>query len=49
MSEVNLVRVMYTVICFLFFMVVLGIAYYGKFKANYDEEGRRIIDDDDSV
>lgn len=49
MSEVNLVRIMYTVICFLFFMVVLAIAYYGKFKKHYDEEGQRIIDDDDSA
>ena len=48
MSDVNLVRTMYTVICFVFFMLVLWYAYNRKAKKNYDEHGRSIIDDEDT-
>ncbi len=48
MGDLNLARILYTVGCFLAFMLILLYAYGRKAKKSYPEQAQRIIDDPDT-
>ncbi|WP_084224461.1 cbb3-type cytochrome oxidase subunit 3 [Stenoxybacter acetivorans] len=48
MGDLNLARSLYTVGCFLAFVLILLYAYSRKNKRAYDDEARRIIEDKDT-
>lgn len=48
MGDLNLARVLYTVGCFLAFVLILLYAYSRKNKNTYNDQAQRIIDDPDT-
>lgn len=48
MGDLNLARILYTVGCFLAFMLILLYAYGRKNKRPYDDQAQRIVDDPDT-
>lgn len=48
MGDLTWARALYTVGCFLAFMLILLYAYSRKNKKTYDDQARRIIEDPDT-
>ncbi len=48
MGDLNLARTLYTLGCFLAFVLILLYAYSRRNKRSYDDEARRIVDDADT-